>query len=382
MRSFTFAAVALGVSAVLGGVAPAQENSSVQAAQQNGSWISIEQTDGSSSRALMASAFGLSNPASVESWEAAREPNRRAPSVIGVAEDTTAPVVTPVGGPSWIKRLGLPSTRSTAMGRMGGNAPPPVSRRKEPGRVTKAAPTGGRMGRIIERFFTLFRTDRRKSSSVLNETFVLTGADLYRLNCQSCHGPDGQGAPPEIKSLVDPVRGTSPTLIRQRMEKMGRSIDEEMARELAADAEKTLRERLQKGGEKMPDFKHLRGDEVEALLQYLKKLAGVPSADRKDIVVTQSVARVGEHIVKGTCHICHDATGPGPGHMAMMRGIIPSLASFPNQLSMQQMIRQVKWGSSPMMSMMGGDTMPPFPYFTEEELAAAYLYLLEYPPQP
>jgi mono/diheme cytochrome c family protein len=238
------------------------------------------------------------------------------------------------------------------------------------------------MGRIIYRIFSFFRSDSRQTSHLLNETFVLTGADLYRLNCQSCHGPDGTGSPPEIKSLLDPVRGTSPTLIRQRMAEKGREIDEEFARELAANAEATLRQRLEEGGERMPSFEHLRGDEVEALLEYLKELAGVPEAGRKEILVTQSVARVGEHLVKANCHICHDATGPGGGHMAMMRGIIPSLASFPQQLSAQQVIRQVKMGSSRMMSMMGGDRMPAFPYLTEEEIAAAYLYLAEYPPRP
>ena len=33
-----------------------------------------------------------------------------------------------------------------------------------------------------------------------------------------------------------------------------------------------------------------------------------------------------------------------------------------------------------MMSMMGGQIMPAYPYFTEDEGAAAYLYLVNYPP--
>lgn len=311
------------------------------------------------------------------------EPSRRkGPAIAVVAQDTTAPVVTPVSGPSWIKRLGLPSTRATAMGRVGGDRPAPSSERREPPGLSTGGRPSGRVGRIVDQILSLFRTETKKSSDLMSQAFTLTGADLYRVNCQSCHGPDGTGSPPEIKSLLDPVRGASPTLILQRMEKLGRSIDEEMARELAAGAEATLRQRLEKGGEKMPPFKHLRGDEVEALFEYLKELAGVPASERREILVTQSVARVGEHLVKGTCHICHDATGPGGGHMAMMRGIIPSLASFPRELSIQQVVRQVRLGSSRMMSMMGGDTMPAFPYLTEAEVAAGYLYLVEYPPRP
>jgi hypothetical protein len=67
--------------------------------------------------------------------------------------------------------------------------------------------------------------------------------------------------------------------------------------------------------------------------------------------------------------------------MAMMSGIIPSLASFPEQESIQNFVRQVEMGSSGMMAMMGGQTMPAFPYLTEGEVTAAYLYLAQYPPR-
>jgi mono/diheme cytochrome c family protein len=293
----------------------------------------------------------------------------------------SAPTVTPVSGPSLLKHLGITNTQSSAMGRMGGQMPAAPSERKEPENLTKGT-SSEPLGSMINRILSLFRSSGKLPSELLNETFVLAGSDLYRLNCQSCHGPEGKGAPPEIKSLIDPVRGTSPTLLRQRMEDRGHPIEEAFARQLAASADSTLRQRLQQGGEKMPSFRHLRGDEVDALLEYLKKLAGVPNSGHKELLVTQSVARVGEHLVKGTCHICHNATGPGGGHMAMMRGIIPSLESFPAQNSLQQIIRQIKLGSSGMMSMMGGEKMPAFPYITEEESAAAYLYLIEYSPNP
>ncbi|MFQ6673766.1 MAG: c-type cytochrome [Fidelibacterota bacterium] len=282
-------------------------------------------------------------------------------------QDTAPPVVTPVTGSNWIRQIGLRNPGRSAMGKRGGKGPSPAPKKRE--------------RRIIHRIFSLYRTNRLTVPELMNETFTLTGADLYRLNCQTCHGPDGKGAPPEIKSLLDPVRGASPGLIQRRMKNRGRSIDEQFARELAASADSTLRRRLGEGGEKMPPFGHLRGDEVDALLEYLKMLAEVPVSERQEMSVEQSVARVGEHVVKGTCHICHDAVGPGGGHMAMMRGIIPSLASFPRELSVQQVIRQVRAGSSGMMRMMGGEMMPSLPYLTEEEIAASYLYLVAYPPQ-
>ena len=128
----------------------------------------------------------------------------------------------------------------------------------------------------------------------------------------------------------------------------------------------------------MPPFRHLKGQEINALMQYLRRHVGDPDSKGKDILVTESVVRVGEHLVKGTCSICHDATGPGMGRMGMMRGVIPSLASFPWEQSIQRVVWQVEFGTRGMM--MGGNRMPAFPYITPEEAVASYLYLLKYPP--
>jgi mono/diheme cytochrome c family protein len=291
------------------------------------------------------------------------------------------PRVTPVEGPSWLRHLGL-AVSETRMGQMGGTGAAPVTGRREPEVGEGGGNTSSLLRSVMGRFLSLLRSNRAQASATLGNTFLLAGADLYRLNCQSCHGPDGEGAPPEIRSLIDPVRGTSADAIEKRMKDAGHPISEAMARQLASQAEATIYDRLRHGGQKMPPFKHLRGDEVEALLGYLDVLAGVPAGARGKLLVPQSAARVGEHLVKGTCHICHDATGPGGGHMTMMRGIIPSLASFPRELSLSLVERQVQYGSSGMMMMMGGETMPALSYTTEEEVAAAYFYLEEYPPQP
>jgi mono/diheme cytochrome c family protein len=294
---------------------------------------------------------------------------------------TASPRVTAVEGPSWLRHLGL-DVSQTRMGEMGGSEPPPVSGRREPEPGTQGGGSPSALRAIMDRVLALLRSDHNAASAALGETFMLAGADLYRLNCQSCHGPDGGGAPPEIKSLIGPVRATSAQAIEKRMEAAGHPIREAMAEQLAAQAEAAIRDRLTNGGTKMPPFGHLRGDEVEALMGYLRVLAGVPAGPQGTMLVPQSASRVGEHLVKGTCHICHDATGPGGGHMAMMRGTIPSLASFPRELSLSSVERQVQYGSSGMMMMMGGQTMPAMPFLTEEELAAAYFYLEEYPPRP
>ncbi|HSL82725.1 MAG TPA: hypothetical protein VLF66_08100 [Thermoanaerobaculia bacterium] len=125
------------------------------------------------------------------------------------------------------------------------------------------------------------------------------------------------------------------------------------------------------------------GDEVEALLGYLQELSGLDPGEVRGIMVPQSAARVGEHLVKGTCHICHDATGPGGHHEVMMGGIIPSLESFPEKESLDSVLYKVEHGSFRMMGKMGRDQeKPALPYLGQDEVAAGYLYLKVYPPKP
>lgn len=303
-------------------------------------------------------------------------------SVPGAA--VAGPQVTAVAGPSWLAHLGL-SVSETRLGHMGGSASQPGVRGDEPELASRLAGPGKGLRSALRRALSAFGRSRDRND-LLDERFRLSGADLYRLDCRSCHGPTGEGAPPEIPSLLGPVRATSAAATLDRMKARGTPIDADMAKELASQAEADVRKRLREGGEKMPSFGHLRGEEVEALLGYLQQLAGVDAGKRGELLVAQSVARVGEHLVKGTCHVCHDATGPGGQHATMMSGVIPSLASFPAEYSLDSVLYKVERGSSGMMGMMGmmnrGEEMPAFPYLSQEEISAAYLYLQAYPPKP
>jgi mono/diheme cytochrome c family protein len=217
----------------------------------------------------------------------------------------------------------------------------------------------------------------------LQRPFSLSGADLYRLNCQACHNVEGIGLPPEIRSLIDPVRATSPLVIQEQMAKRGLTLDPATIKLMTSQAEASLRERLQKGGEKMPAFRHLNAAEVEALIAYLQSLAGVPGAKAKQRRITESVVRVGEHLVRGTCFICHDAVGPGRDAMLQSPELVPSLASFLDQAPVGVVVHKVLEGApAPVPSMLGkrGD-MPVFSYLTREEVTAAYIYLTVYPPR-
>ncbi len=260
--------------------------------------------------------------------------------------------ITPVEGESWLRHLGIPFIASN-MGRVANWGSPPPSAPDQP------------------------------SSREADGDFLLSGADLYRLNCQSCHKADGSGVPPTINSLIGPVQATSAVMIRTQMKQRGIDLDAKTVNQLVSQAQAVLRTRLQNGGEKMPPFRHLAPEEMKALQAYLEQLAGVPGAERKQVWLSEPAARVGEHLVKGTCHICHESRGPGLGVAVGTPEAIPSLASLSRDRSQSEIIRKVREGlvrPTPMMTSSRGQ-MPIFSDFTPEEIGAAYAYLVRYPPR-
>jgi mono/diheme cytochrome c family protein len=263
--------------------------------------------------------------------------------------------VTPVEGPSWRTLLKVPFDQS-AMGRMG----------MASGDASGHPPQAWGSSSILES---------------LDKPTSLNGADLYRLNCQSCHNVGGSGSPPEIRSLVDPVRATSVAIIREQLKRRGAEVSDSAVQEMASQAKTSLLERLKNGGERMPPFRHLQPAEVDVLLSYLGDLAGLPKAPGAPKTVAEPVLRIGEEVVKGNCFICHDAVGPGSDAMASVPQLIPSLASFPEQKSVVAFVRKAREGAPVPGSVGKNGRMPVFSYLTGSELAAAYFYLAAYPPR-
>jgi mono/diheme cytochrome c family protein len=211
----------------------------------------------------------------------------------------------------------------------------------------------------------------------------VTGADLYRLGCQSCHKADGSGSPPEINAITGPVQATSATLMERRMRERGRPISAAFARQLASGSKKDLLNRLKNGGQKMPPFAYLTDGEIGALIGYLDLLAEVPAVGRPQ-TVTEPVTRVGELLVKGTCQICHDATGHWPDPQELLQGSVPPIAGFTTEKSMSEIVRKVRHGSPVVMGTLQlpyRGRMPVFDYLSDDEVVSAYLYLILYPPQ-
>ena len=267
------------------------------------------------------------------------------------APPANEPAVTPVSGPSWLTKLGV-TLSQTSIGRGSGQygpttppPPPPASALNVPAAVT------------------------------------LAGADLYRLNCQACHGLRGGGAPPEVSSAVDPVRGASLEALRQQMKAQHQPEGAAEQRAQPARVRAAVLARMHRGGQRMPSRAHLTDAELELVFAHLTTLAGGATAGKAETV---GWARLGEHVVKGTCHICHDAVGARPGDARMMQGAIPSLQALLASATVADFVTKVQRGAPvtlPTMALTHRGRMPVFDYLKNEEIAAAFMYLSTNPPR-
>src|SRR5579871_1067524 len=275
----------------------------------------------------------------------------------------TNSIVTPVSGPSWLKHLNR-SFDQTSMGRSSWQLGPADS---------QILPSSNSQYEMA-----------LPQRSVSNRADVISGFDLYRMNCQGCHGASGQGAPPEINSVINPVRATSAPLTLQRMRSVGMEMSKTDAYKMAREANAALLQRLHNGGESMPAFNYLSDAEIRALIAYLKQLADMPGAEKAQTSISELHTRKGEMIVKSTCHICHDATGINPSSEDLLRGAIPPLSTLRARTTQAGLIRKVTHGApiamGPLHTISSG-RMPVFRYLTEEEAADVYLYLTQFPPE-
>lgn len=262
------------------------------------------------------------------------------------------PAVTAVTGPSWLTRLGV-ALAQTSIGRASGQYGP----------TTPPAPP---------------------APAALNvpATVTLTGGDLYRLNCQACHGVSGGGSPPEITSAVDPVRGASIDVLRQQMKAQHQPAGAAEARSQPGRVRAGILARMHRGGQRMPSREHLSDHEVSLVFDYLTMLATPES--RAGAGETVLWMRLGEHVVKGTCHICHDAVGAPPSDQARIAGAIPSLAAMMASQSVADFVTKARTGAPvrlPSLGMSHRGRMPVFAYLRNEDIAAAYMYLASHPPR-
>jgi hypothetical protein len=169
-------------------------------------------------------------------------------------------------------------------------------------------------------------------------------------------------------SILRQVEGSSLEVIRQRLQQ-----DATRANLLGL---------IRHGTALMPARGHLKDDDREMLLAYFTR-PGEPAEGGRRARRVNSWSQLGEHVVKGTCHICHDAVGPRPSPANSRPGEIPSLEALLALKSVTGFIRKVQKGLPVIAGEPGlfhAGRMPLFNYLGDVEIAAAYVYLAKYPP--
>lgn len=244
----------------------------------------------------------------------------------GLALAAGAPEVTAVSGPSLLTRLRA-GFDGSSLGKAGYIGVPASAPELEP-----AAAAGG-----------------------LATGFELSGEDLYRINCRSCHGVGGKGIAADIPSLVAKIRGAA-----------------QQASGGDSSGELGVRHRLLEGGQIMPAMAHLTPEEVAALLGHLEASAGVAGAPAPRRVPV-SALRVGEHVAKAVCQICHDAVAGLP--QTGTQRLQPALAEIPARYALGDFVRRVHSTEARPAH------RPRLGYLSTAELEATYFYLAAYPPQ-
>jgi hypothetical protein len=164
----------------------------------------------------------------------------------------------------------------------------------------------------------------------------------------------------------------------------GREMSRSDIAAMAKESKAMLLQRLHIGGQHMlpPTMSEA---EIRSLVAYLEQLAAIPGAEKNQISVKESSYRIGEHIVKSTCHVCHSATGSNPSPDQILKGAIPPLSALTTRVSLSGFVRKVTSGAPIIMGTPPTyyrGHMPVYVYFSQDEAAAAYLYLIRYPPRP
>jgi cytochrome c len=167
------------------------------------------------------------------------------------------------------------------------------------------------------------------------------------------------------------------------MKAAGREMSRSDIAAMAKESKAMLLQRLHIGGQHMlPPT--LSEAEIRSLVVYLEQLSRIPGAEKNQIAVKESSYRVGEHIVKSTCHVCHSATGPNPSPDQILKGAIPPLSALTTRVSLSGFVRKVTSGAPIIMGTPPTyyrGKMPAFVYLSQDEAASAYLYLIRYPPR-
>jgi len=160
---------------------------------------------------------------------------------------------------------------------------------------------------------------------------LISGRDLFRLNCSGCHGENRAGNPPAFPSLIE--------------------IDRKMT-------QRDIIDQIKAGKNIMPSFSHLSEVQIDAIVEF------VYSGEEKMMV--ENIRNPGEMLVQSNCVRCHRLTASDP-RPADARWMEPAhLSGVDNRFSFADFSAIVENGRC---------YMPSFSHFDEAEKEKIYQFL-------
>ena len=181
-------------------------------------------------------------------------------------------------------------------------------------------------------------SDSVADNSIAQDTIV-TGQELFRLNCASCHGVDRKGNPPTFPALVD---------IKGKLTKV------------------QIKEIVKNGKGLMPPMAHLSEKEIDVITGFL-----YGEEEQEAMMALLTPVEQGEMLFKSNCAGCHRATTNDPkpqnANTQMCSMMEPAvLAGATKRFTKDEFLNILETGPC---------YMPSFSYMKEEEKEALYAYL-------
>lgn len=168
---------------------------------------------------------------------------------------------------------------------------------------------------------------------------VITGQELFRLNCAGCHGIDRKGIQPIIPSLIN--------------------IKEKLTRT-------HIREQIKNGKGLMPSLALLSEKEMDAIIGFLYE-----EKEQYAVVMDFTPVKQGEMLFNSSCASCHRATVNNPkppnANTMMCSMMEPAvLAGTTRRFTKSEFLDILETGIC---------YMPSFDYLKDDEKEALYTYL-------
>lgn len=168
---------------------------------------------------------------------------------------------------------------------------------------------------------------------------VITGQELFRLNCVGCHGADLKGNPPNYPALL--------------------TIKDKLTKD-------QIHKQIKNGKGFMPPMAHLSEKEINAIISFL-----YDEEEQGAVMTSLTDVKIGEMLFSSNCAGCHRTSTndkmPHNANTKMCSMMEPAvLAGITKRFSKENFFNILETGIC---------YMPSFAHFNEEERRALYTFL-------